>query len=107
MFGNLQRVICGFNVGERRMNEKETKEIYSTEYIDKELPRIIYEKKIRHDMTECESIYISVSDKTSKAALTTLKEIREETETSNPVRPLTPKPGGKEPGTTKSRYNLI
>ena len=89
------------------MTEKETIEIHTTEYIDKELPRIIFEKKIRHDMTECESIYTSVSDKTSKAALTTLKEIREETELPKQVRPLTPKPGGKEMGTTKSRYNLI
>lgn len=89
------------------MTERETIEIHSTEYIDKELPRIVYEKKIIHNMTESESIYISVSDKTSRAALTTLKEIREETKTSKPVRLLTPKSGGKEQGTTKPRYNLI
>lgn len=35
-------------------------------------------KKIVHNMTESESIYISVSDKTSKAALSTFRALREE-----------------------------
>lgn len=80
------------------MQERETIEIHTTEYIDKELPRIIYEKKIIHNMTESESIYISVSDKTSKAALTTLKEIRESDGAIEikSVRPSVQKPCGKE-----------
>jgi hypothetical protein len=86
------------------MTERETIEMHTTECIDKELPRIVYEKKIIHNMTESESIYISVSDKTSRAALTTLKEIREEMELSKRVCLLTSMPGGSEPGTELCRW---
>ena len=90
------------------MADKERTEVYTTEYIDKELPRIVYEKKIIHNMTESESIYISISDKTSKAALGTFKELRKDgcygAIKSAGVNPLTPKPGGKEPGTVSRRW---
>lgn len=60
------------------MNDKETIEIHKTEYVDKDLPTIYYEHVTQSDMTHGEKITITVSDKTSKAAFRTFKEIRKE-----------------------------
>jgi hypothetical protein len=59
-------------------------------------------------MTESESIYISISDKTSKAALGTYKELRKDVcggaIKQAGVNQLTPKPGGKERGTALRKW---
>ena len=60
------------------MIEKEV--IYNTEYIDRELPTVTYEKVKTTGMTEHERIFISVSDKTSREALRTLEKIRRNTQ---------------------------
>jgi hypothetical protein len=93
------------------MTDTEKTEIYTTEYIDKDLPKIIYEKKIVHNMTESESVFITISDKTSKAALDTFKELRKEVEVEEIKHEHAcsrcVKPGGIEPGTTISRWNIL
>lgn len=61
------------------MSEKETIEIHNTEYVDKELPTITYERTKIMSMTEHDRTYISVSDKTSEAALHTFEKIRKNT----------------------------
>jgi len=53
--------------GER--GDKEIIEIHKTEYVDKEIPSILYEHVKQEDMTRVERTTITVSDKTSKAAL--------------------------------------
>ena len=89
------------------MADIEKTEIYTTEYIDRDLPKIVYEKKIVRNMTESESIYITISDKTSKEALHTFKELRKEVEVEEIKHEhacsLCVKPGGIEPGTKSLR----
>lgn len=58
--------------------EKETIEIHNTEYVDRELPTITYDRLITTSMTESERTYISISDKTSKAALETFEKVRKD-----------------------------
>lgn len=60
------------------MNEKETIEIHRTEFVDKEIPTISYEHVKQEDMTHGERTTITVSDKTSKAAFRTFRDIRKE-----------------------------
>jgi len=60
------------------MSEKETYEIHKTEYVDKELPTIVYENTKQDGMMEGEHVKILVSDKTSKAAFQTFKQVRDE-----------------------------
>lgn len=58
-------------------NAKEVKEIYKTEYVDKELPTISFVKQI---MTgTCDGSYesICVSDVTSEKAFNTFKKIKD------------------------------
>ena len=62
----------------RKRTKPEQTEIYTTEYIDKELPSIHYQKTVTRSMTEGESIVISVSDKTSQNALSTFRELHKE-----------------------------
>lgn len=89
------------------MADTEKTEIYTTEYIDRDLPKIVYEKKIVRNMTESESIYITISDKTSKEALHTFKELRKEVEVEEIKHesqcPLSVKPYGIEPCTKSLR----
>lgn len=56
--------------------EKET--IHNTEYVDRELPTITYDRVITTSMTESERTHISISDKTSKAALETFEKVRKD-----------------------------
>jgi hypothetical protein len=58
--------------------EKETIEIHNTEYVDRELPTITYDRVITTSMTESERTHISISDKTSKAALETFEKVRKD-----------------------------
>ncbi len=58
--------------------DKEVREIHKTEFVDKALPTILYEKRVHHSLTEGHSEYILVSDKTSEKALKTFKRVREE-----------------------------
>ncbi len=53
------------------------KEIYSTEYIDKNLPTILYHKHDIRNMTEGTEITIEISDITSELALDTFKKLKE------------------------------
>jgi len=52
------------------------KETIHKEVIDKELPRIIYQKQRHKSITDKSEIYISVSDTTSDKALSTFKELK-------------------------------
>jgi hypothetical protein len=56
---------------------KETKEIHKTEFVDKQLPKIYYEKSKWKSISEGESEVISVSDKSSVEALATFKKMKE------------------------------
>lgn len=60
------------------MGEKEITEIHKTEYVDKKIPTIIYEKTKQKDMLSGEHIRIEISDKTSEGAFKTFKRIRNE-----------------------------
>jgi len=59
------------------MNNKEVKEIYKTEYIDKELPTIFFKDDKRNGLSDIRSTIITVSDKTSESALNTFKKIKD------------------------------
>ena len=65
-------------IDRRKRTKPEKTEIHTTEYIDKELPRIHYQKTTTRSMTEGETIVISVSDKTSQNALATFRELHKE-----------------------------
>ena len=58
------------------MEQREVKEIYKTEFIDKELPRIYFEKEEHKNSTVKSRTVITVSDKTSEEALKTFDKIR-------------------------------
>ena len=58
------------------MTDKE-KEIYNTEYIEKDLPTIYYHKHDIKSYTQGIELTISVSDKSSKIALDTFKKLKE------------------------------
>ncbi len=60
--------------------EREIIEIHKTEYVDKGIPTIVYEHVKQEDMTRVERTFITVSDKTSSAALQTFKDMRKEIE---------------------------
>lgn len=51
-------------------------EIHKTEFVDKELPTILFESTKQHDMSHGEQITIRVSDKTSKRAFQTFKKVK-------------------------------
>lgn len=57
------------------MVEKEVHQIHKTEFIDKQLPTISYQKVNKKSTSESEGVHIVVSDASSKEALKTLKEI--------------------------------
>lgn len=59
------------------MEKKIDKEIHKTEFVDKQLPTIFYEKQKVDSVTKSESIVISVSDHTSDKALKTFEKIKE------------------------------
>jgi hypothetical protein len=60
------------------MSEKEKVEIHETEYINKELPRIAYEKTKQDDMTHGSQIKIDVSDTTGKGAFKIFRRVLNE-----------------------------
>ena len=60
------------------MVEKEIKEIHKTEFVDKQLPTILFESIEQHDMSHGEQITIQVSDETSESAFQTFKKVRDE-----------------------------
>lgn len=60
--------------------EKEITEIHKTEFVDREIPTIFYEKTTQDDMTCGKKIVISVSDVTSKDAFRTFKDVLKETD---------------------------
>jgi len=60
------------------MTEREIIEIHKTEYVDKDIPTILYEHVTQDDLTHGERTTITVSDKSSKAAFRTFKDIRKE-----------------------------
>jgi hypothetical protein len=58
------------------MSDEKTKEIHKTEFIDKNLPTILYEKSSQKDMTNVKSVTISISDTSSEKALDTFKKMK-------------------------------
>lgn len=59
-------------------NTSQITEIHKTEFVDKSLPSIFFEKTERKSTTEASNIIIQVSDKTSKDAFDTFKKLRDE-----------------------------
>ncbi len=60
------------------MKEKVNKEIHhKTEFVDKKLPTIYYEKQKHKDMSNIDGVVITVSDTTSKEAFETFKKVKE------------------------------
>ena len=54
------------------------KEIHKTEFIDKQLPTIYYEKTTHKSMTNSTNVVLKVSDTTSEKAVKTFREIQKE-----------------------------
>lgn len=65
--------------GEKKTERTESRtEIHKTEFVDKQMPTIFYEKGETKSSTESKYLCIKVSDKSSEAALKTFKKVREE-----------------------------
>lgn len=59
-----------------RFLEREIKEIHQTQFINKELPSVSFERSSQKSFSESEHEYVRVTDETSEKALETLLKLK-------------------------------
>jgi hypothetical protein len=62
--------------GDKKTEKESRTEIHKTEFVDKRLPMIHYERQEQTDMNKSTFICIAVADKTSADALKTFEKVK-------------------------------